>query len=425
MEDFTTFRTAAYYRLSKEDAKEENEESNSIQTQKKLIAGYIERHPEFLLTMEICDDGYSGLHMDRPGIKKLWEAICGGRIDCVIVKDLSRLGRNYIQTGTWLEKIFPSLGIRFVAVNDGYDSFFCDDFYKDLMLPFKNILNDAYSRDISEKVKSHLKAKRENGEFVNPFPRYGFVRNPASKSDLLADEKAAAIVREIFRRKLEGEGIRKIADDLNLKDVPSPLAWKRKNGCRLKTSFDKRGTPRWTPGAVRRILTDELYTGILIQGKSVSGSLKIKKRFSVPEEKWSRTEGKVEPFINRWDFEAVQRELKMDTRKAPGTEKCYLFSGFCICKDCQQAMVRRVVGKQAFLICSGRKDKKGCVSWHRLPEEQLREGLQMLLILYGILAQTPYTVKLNRRSLLLLVEKIEVEEGKRVCIVFRFGKIRA
>ena len=173
-------KTAGYYRLSREDG--DKMESDSIRNQKELIGDYVSKHPEITLVDEYVDDGYTGTNFERPGFQKLLKDIESKKINCIIVKDLSRLGRNYIEMGRYLEKIFPLKGIRFIAINDHFDSFDESSEADQIVIPFKNLINDAYCRDISTKVRSQLDVKRKNGDFVGSFAPYGYRKDPSDGS---------------------------------------------------------------------------------------------------------------------------------------------------------------------------------------------------------------------------------------------------
>ena len=202
-----------YLRLSHEDG--DKAESDSIANQRELLMDYLSSHPEIRLHEVRTDDGYSGVNYDRPGFIQMMEAVKAGEINCIIVKDFSRLGRNFIETGKYIEKIFPFMGVRFISVNDDYDSARPRTSSDNLIVPVKNLMNDAYCRDISIKIRSHLDIKRKKGQCIAPFAVYGYQKDEENKNHLVIDEKPAAVVREIFKKKLEGYSAQAIADWLN------------------------------------------------------------------------------------------------------------------------------------------------------------------------------------------------------------------
>ena len=195
-------KAAAYLRLSREDG--DKVESDSIGGQRDLIADYVRTHDGLKLEGEYVDDGYSGTTFERPAFKKMIQDIDDKKIDCIIVKDLSRLGRNYIETGRYLEKIFPILGVRFIAINDNYDSFDQNNGADNIVIPFKNLINDAYCRDISIKIRSQMEIKMKKGDFVHGFATYGYKKDPKNKNKLIVDEEAAQVVRRIYQMKIDG-----------------------------------------------------------------------------------------------------------------------------------------------------------------------------------------------------------------------------
>lgn len=371
------YQAAIYLRLSKEDgdvAAGGRPESNSISNQKDLIMDYVGKHPEIHVHSVRVDDGYSGVDFNRPNFQQMLDDIRTGSVDCVIVKDLSRFGRNYIEAGRYIEKIFPMMGVRFIAVTDGYDSL-NNAGGSEMMVPFKNLINDAYSRDISIKIRSNLEVKRKRGEYIGAFVSYGYRKSEEDKNRIVVDEYAAGVVKDIFRMKLLGMSQQAIADTLNEKGILPPLAYKNSIGIRLKTSFDMGETPEWNPVSVTRVLKNELYTGVLIQGKQTTPNYKVKTRVMKPESQWARIEDSHEAVISRQDFDLVQELLRLDTRCTPGSDRVYPLAGVLVCGDCMEGMVRRTVpanGKQyVYYVCSANKKNKQECSSHRISESDL------------------------------------------------------
>lgn len=274
------YEAADYLRLSKEDGdfslSNDKLESDSISSQRAIIERFVAQNPNIKLVAEFCDDGYTGTNFDRPDFQRMMEAVKAGKINCVIVKDLSRFGRDYIDAGKYIEKIFPQLGVRFIAVNDNYDSL-NHSTGDSLVLPVKNFLNDSYSRDISIKVRSSFESRRQDGEFIANYTAYGYLRDPENKNKLVIDEVAGEYVREIFQWKIEGMSPVTIAEKLNGRGVLPPSEYKRSIGIKYKTAFQTSSRSKWSPKAVIRILTNELYTGVLIQGRRTTPNYKVKK----------------------------------------------------------------------------------------------------------------------------------------------------
>ncbi len=246
------YDAALYVRLSREDG--DKEESDSITNQKALLRSFVADKPDMVLYSEYVDDGYSGVDFNRPQLKKMMEDIQAGLVNCVIVKDLSRLGRDYIEVGRLLQRTFPAFCVRFIAVTDHFDSLTASYSETSLVLPVKNFINDSYSRDISVKVRSHQRLKRENGKFIGAFCMYGYKKSEQDKNMLVPDTYAAIIVRWIFRWKLEGYSNSAIAERLNEYGILSPMEYKRLQGEQYLTGFATGLWARWSAVAVKRIL---------------------------------------------------------------------------------------------------------------------------------------------------------------------------
>ena len=334
---------ADYLRLSREDG--DKLESDSIRNQRSLINDFVKQHPEITLVDEYVDDGYSGTNFERPAFKRLLEDVKKKKINCIIVKDLSRFGRNYIETGRYLERIFPFMGVRFIAINDHYDSAEENDDKGRILIPFNNLINDTYCRDISMRVRSQLDVKRKNGQFIGSFAGYGFQKDPENKNHLIIDEYAAEIVRFIFNLKMGGYSSQRIATKLNEMGVLPPLEYKRSRGMKYNSGFRSGANPKWAVTTVNRILTNELNTGTRVQGKNRKINYKVKECRPVAEENWIRVEKTHEAIIAEEIFQYVQSLLELDTRTAPVEDSVYLFSGFLLCGDCGQNMVIRSSSK--------------------------------------------------------------------------------
>lgn len=367
------YSTAVYLRLSREDG--DKAESDSIHNQRELINSYLKSHCELIRANEYVDDGYSGTSFDRPGFKSLLEDINRGKIDCIIVKDLSRLGRNYIETGKYLERVFPALGIRFISINDNYDSLEDKNDVDQIIIPFKNLINDAYCRDISIKIRSQLDVKRREGKFIGSFASYGYKKDPLDKNHLIVDDFAADIVKSIFSWKLDGYSNGRIADRLNSIGVLTPMEYKRSCGFNFKSGFRLSENPTWSSQMVGRILANEYYIGTTAQGKNQKINYKVKKSIPIEEDKWIRVENTHTAIIPQAVFENVQFIMGMDTRTAPDKEKLDYFSGIVKCADCGQNMIRKSTSKNGkkyyYYHCSSFKNGQNCTA-HRISAEKLK-----------------------------------------------------
>ena len=368
------WNVALYARLSREDG--DKTESNSITSQKEMIRSYILKHKDMVIIREYIDDGWSGVNFDRPGFKEMMKDIKDKKINCIICKDLSRFGRNYVDAGRYLEKIFPFMGVRFIAINDNYDSNGEKTQQDSLIIPFKNLINDAYCRDISVKIRSQLDIKRKMGDFIGAFTTYGYKKDIGNRNKLLIDEEAARIVEYIFRKRIDGMCNSRIARKLNDMGVPCPMEYKRKNGMKYHTGFRTNDRAYWTPVSIMRILTNEIYIGTLCQHKRGTPNHKIKQLLDYDRSDWIVVENNHDPIIDRKDFETVQLLLERDVRTAPQNDNVPLFSGFVFCGDCGCNMVRKTVPsgnkKYHYLVCSKNKSMKKC-SPHSFSEKKLEK----------------------------------------------------
>lgn len=377
------FKVAIYLRLSKDDgdfssAENGKSESNSIHNQRELLRTFLAKHPEMELYDEYKDDGRTGTNFDRPDFKRMMDDVRKGSINCVIVKDLSRFGRDYIECGKYIEKIFPQLGVRFISVNDGFDTEAAGS-SDSIVIPFKNLINDSYSRDISIKVRSNLEVKRKNGEFISNFAVYGYEKDPENKNRLVVDECVAEIVRDIFKWKVEGLSPERIADKLNELGILSPMEYKKSKGSKFKSEFKRSGKALWSHVAVRRILKNEVYTGVLVQGKRTTPNYKTKKFVYKNESEWVRALDRHEAIISRPQFDLVQQLLGEDTRAGADKTAVHPYCGRIFCGDCGAPAVRKTAnsgGKQyVYYVCSANKADRTVCSKHSIREDVLDKAV--------------------------------------------------
>lgn len=421
----SVYTADAYLRLSKEDG--DKVESDSIVNQKALIREFLKTHPEIQIYEEKVDDGYTGVSFERPAFQEMLEDIKAGRVNCVIVKDLSRFGRNYIEAGRYIEKIFPYLGVRFIAINDNIDTAEEMSASDEMLIPFKNLINDAYCRDISMKVRSHLDVKRESGQYISPFAPYGYQKSPHNKNQLIVDEKAASIVRQIFKWKIEGMSAARIADKLNGLGIPTPMEYKRMNGENYQCCFRKKADAVWMVSSVRRILCNEVYTGVLVQGKTYSSSYKVRKRTRKEEKDWVRCEGCHEAIVSAEDFAQVRRSYEQDTRVSPKRQALYPFSGIVKCGHCGGNMTRRTVQtngkKYVYLICVESKNKR-CMFHKTISMTEFEDTILSIINFHienvfelskmlKVAKEVPYRGYLSEKLLDTIEEKKRMAEKKR------------
>ena len=356
------YNTAIYLRLSKED--EKLGESDSIINQKSMLVDFVNSKEDLHLVKTMIDDGYSGGNFERPAFKEMMELIKNRKINCIVVKDFSRFGRDFTEVGRYLEEIFPFMGVRFISLNDNYDSLKNKSGIENLAIPFKNLVNDAYLRDTSIKIRSSLDIKRKKGDFIGSFASYGYLKDPNNKNKLIVDEVASKVVQDIFKYRLQGFNINKISEKLNKENVLCPMEYKKSIGIKTSTNFKKNDKALWTPKAIFRILENPLYIGTTVQKKVTTVNHKVKKLVYVPKEERIIVENTHEPIISKEVFEMVQKLMEIDTRTAPNEEKIYLLSGFVKCGECGANLIRRNYGTKEkpyiYYTCSNKKNQKGC-----------------------------------------------------------------
>lgn len=407
--DLEQYNAIAYYRLSKDDGT--RHESDSIANQRKLILAYLQNHPNIHLVEESQDDGYTGTNFNRPGFQAVLDAIRSKRVNCVIVKDLSRLGREYIEMGKYLEMIFPSFGVRFIAINDDVDSV-NSNAGDDIIIPVKNIMNESYCRELSKKLRKQFRIQRSNGEFLGAFASYGYCKSPSDKHKLIIDEYAAEVVRGIFSLKFQGYNQQSIVDFLNNTKVLPPAEYKRSMGMKYKSGFVTSGDAKWSIVTVNRILTNPIYIGTLIQGKRGTPNYKIKKMRIREKNDWIVVENNHDAIIDSLMFMTVQRMLERDTRTAPNQESLYPLSGMLFCPDCKCAMLRRTVkrGNKTFsyYVCSTNKKGKGCTS-HSFEQNKLENT-----VLRAIAKQIEVIIEMENLVSAVGHSKIEDAQIKRL-----------
>ncbi len=367
-----------YLRLSRDDGEEV--ESNSIANQRSLIQSYCKANG-LKVYGEYVDDGISGATFDRPSFQKMIADLNKGKFDTIVVKDLSRFGRDYIESGKYIQKIFPEQGVRFISINDNYDSAQADANDTHLILPIRNFINDSYCRDISMKVKSSQKTKRLNGEFIGAFAPFGYRKNPRDKHQLLVDYEVRHIIEKIFATKIEGYSSNAIAKALNTIGSVTPAKYKEDRG---EDTVGFIGTSnKWDAKMINRILTNKVYIGTLEQGKVAKLNYKSKKRIALSSEDWVSIPNAHEAIVSEQDFAIAGEMLLRDVKNGRGTPG--LLSGLLFCKDCGSQLVKRSVhykGKVTnFYIC-GNYNAHGACSRHSIKEEMVVSVLKALIVDY-------------------------------------------
>ncbi len=347
LNDIKIYNVGIYLRLSKED--EITGQSESINNQRDFLTSYVLEQGWNIIDVYI-DDGFSGLNFDRPAFKKLISDIENKKVNLVITKDLSRLGRDYIDTGYYIERYFPQKNIRYIALNDGIDTF-ANSANND-MSPFKSVINDLYAKDISKKVRSVMDTKRKNGQFIGAFAPYGYKKDPANKNKFIIDDEVAHIVKRIFSSYLylHGKSMNNIVKQLNAEKIPCPAKYKSTNST-YKNAMVKRYL--WTQETVKRILTNPSYMGNMTQGRQVKINYKLEKYRKIPSKDWIIALDTHEPIVSHEDFTTVQELIqKKIVHFDKGEEASHLLNGFLFCADCGAKMTyRRNCSKKMVALC--------------------------------------------------------------------------
>lgn len=342
-----------YLRISKEDAdvkKGNQDESNSIGNQRAVLYSFINSKPELQGShvTELCDDGYTGTNFNRPGVTELLQRAREKKVDCIIVKDFSRFGRDYLTVSDYVDQIFPLLGVRFISVNDGYDSNRLNGTTSGLNVAFRNMVYAYYSRDISEKVRSGKRAKARQGAYMSAFSPIGYCKDNDDKNHLLVDENSAGIVRRIFRMCGAGLLVREIVDILNAGQIPTPGQLKMAQGLHHQWWLGLQKTARWDISSVTRILRDERYLGNAVYGRksrTVLGDYRVK---STRKEDWIVVPDAHEAIVTTEEFEAAQKKLKEYVQVKSRKRRDHLFAGKIRCGVCGYALVYESRGNPGY-----------------------------------------------------------------------------
>ena len=382
------WRLGEYIRLSKEDLKKGKDDSNSVKNQRDLLNDFYQKHiEEFESVSEYVDDGHTGTDANRENFQRLLADVMSGKINCVVVKDLSRFARNYSDAGSLIDNLFVQMGVRFISLAENVDSFTNPDSVSNIIVPITNVMNDNYCYQTSKKIRQVFDYKRRNGQYIGAFAPYGYIKHPKDKHKLIVDPDAAETVKLIFSLFLQGTSKRAIALHLNEHGVPSPSAYKLLKGLPVSTrGYDE---PMWGGRMIHAILTNPTYTGDLAQGRSRVKSYKVHQIETVPREEWVEVAGTHEAIIDYETFDKVQALLKRDTRTSPEGRKVHLFSGFLKCADCGRAVTRCVSkNNHVYYACSTYKNRsRTACTMHSIKHERLEAA-----VLFGIQYQVHLAV---------------------------------
>lgn len=424
-EKINGWRAGLYLRLSVED--ENKDISNSIISQKELVEDFLSKNEDIEVFNYYIDDGYSGTNFERPSFKRMFEDMQTKKINTVIVKDLSRLGRNYLEVGNYIEQIFPLFNIRFISISDNIDSFLNPQSISNINLPLKNLMNEEYCRDISNKIKSAFDTMRRNGQYISGIAPYGYIKDPEDKHHLIIDEESAKVVKLIFNLCLSGLGTTNISKELNKRKIVNPSAYRKK----LKNEEINEVDSLWTSSMVSKILYNQIYCGDMVQGKSKSVSYKVHKQVDIPEDEWSIVENTHEPIIDREIFEKVKqtrskRKYNWNRNKTDAS----VFAGHLKCADCGKNMMKIIISskkvsgetiKEYAYVCPtySKKSKELC-SRHYIKENDLRitisrslkYHIDLLTDFEEILNKSKENIFEDRRivSLINSIKKFETEQ---------------
>lgn len=339
-EEQSIYHTAGYIRLSIEDSGKTD--GYSLANQEKLVKDFITEQQDMRLYRLYIDNGVTGTVFERPAFDEMIQDMKDGKINCIVVKDLSRLGRNYLEAGNYLEQIFPFFRVRFISITDGYDSNSPDVTDESLIIPLKNIINEGYAKDISQKITTSFETRKKQGQFMGKYPVYGYLKDPENKNHLIVNPETCGIVKRIFQMRDSGMALGAIASQLNEEGIPSPARYLWLKGL---SKEERHKDSYWDRTNVKRLLTNKMYLGMLVYGKERTSFAKGIKRQSVPESEWKYVPNAHEAIIDQELFDSVQRKLegaKQNFLNMTGINEDYqpenLFRGRIHCSDCGRAM---------------------------------------------------------------------------------------
>lgn len=424
---------ALYLRISDEDEERNNglDESVSISGQRLILKNFIQGHKDLLdcRMMEFIDDGYSGTNFQRPAFKELLKSVKDGIIQCIIVKDFSRLGRNYLEVGNYLEQVFPFFGIRFISVNDNFDSLYDLGAAGSIDVGFKNIINDIYSKDLSEKIKSSRRTRAKQGKFLSSYAPYGYLKDEKDKNRLIVDPECAPIVQLIYDLYIKGESCNKIVKKLNQEQILCPLEIRKKRKENLWQCSRYENTI-WVSSTVHKILCDQRYTGDMVYGKLKPAAIGSSRCIKAPEEDWIIIPNVHEGIISHEVFNTAAKRrtkkksyVKKDVKEHPLTKKL-------ICRSCNQRFTRCMNHGKVTYFCQRRKFLQSSTCYTgRIAEKELENSilysLQILMDFFG--KQSPKGKVIQEKKeyqldLLKLEKEIDKLENERFKIYEDFKR---
>ena len=387
------WKMGGYIRLSREDLQKINrglDDSNSVKNQRDILNDFHFNHAEeFESYTEYVDDGHTGTDTERESFQRLLGDVMSGKINCVVVKDLSRFARNYSDAGSLIDNLFVQMGVRFISLAEGVDSYLNPDSVNSIIVPITNVMNDQYCYQTSKKIRQVFDYKRRNGQYIGSFAPYGYIKDPKDKHQLIVDPEAAEIVKKIYELCLQGMAKLQIVMYLNDHGIPSPTAYRKLKGLPYSPAISD--APMWGNKIITDILRNPIYTGDLVQGRRRVKSYKVHQIEAVPEDEWVRVPDTHEAIITHETFDRVQELLKRDTRTAPKKRELHLFSGFLRCADCGKAVTRSQSGKNVYYSCSTyKKRSRTACTMHSIKHNRL-EAAVLFAIQYQVSTAVSYS----------------------------------
>lgn len=367
---------ALYIRLSREDG---NDVSVSVDNQLKELNTYLEKFEGMYEVVDTyIDDGYTGTDSNRENFQRMLSDVREKRVNCVIVRDPSRLSRNYLEAGMYMEQLFVQLNVRFISLSlPALDSFQNPEAMNSIAVPIQNVINDDFCRQTSQKIRGVFNMKRSRGEFIGAFAPFGYSKSPEDKNSLIVDEEASDTVKKIFQWFVyEGMSKNGITKQLNTLGILNPTAYKNSKGLKFhcRTGYDNDGL--WSPRTVISILNNEVYIGNMVQGRQRIKSYKVHEAIQVPQEEWFIVENTHEAIIDKETFDRALELQKRDTRTAPKSKTVTLFAGFLKCADCEKAMRRTNAKDKTYYVCRTNRDKSNTAcTKHSIREDVLAEAV--------------------------------------------------
>ena len=392
------WKMGGYIRLSREDLQKINrglDDSNSVKNQRDILNDFHFNHAEeFESYTEYVDDGHTGTDTERESFQRLLGDVMSGKINCVVVKDLSRFARNYSDAGSLIDNLFVQMGIRFISLAEGVDSYLNPDSVNSIIVPITNVMNDQYCYQTSKKIRQVFDYKRRNGQYIGSFAPYGYIKDPKDKHQLIVDPEAAEIVKKIYEMCLQGTAKLQIVMYLNDHGIPSPTAYRKLKGLPYSPAISD--APMWGNKIITDILRNPIYTGDLVQGRRRVKSYKVHQIEAVPEEEWVRVPDTHEAIITHETFDRVQALLLRDTRTTPKGRELHLFSGFLKCADCGKSVTRSQSGKNVYYACSTYKNRsRTACTMHSIKHNRL-EAAVLFAIQYQVSTAVSYSEIVTR-----------------------------